>query len=59
MGRQKKDGHFINLYIKQELWDEIDRYSMESRIPKTSIVEAALEDFFKKQKKSSTQDIYK
>ena len=46
MARAKKDGHFLNCYIKQELWDEITRYSEETRIPKTAIVEKALEDFF-------------
>ena len=46
MARAKKDGHFLNCYIKQELWDKITRYSEETRTPKTAIVEKALEDFF-------------
>ena len=48
MARQKKDGHFLNCYIKQDLWDTIDQYSEETSLPKTAIVEKALEDYFKK-----------
>ncbi|MBP3297181.1 MAG: ribbon-helix-helix domain-containing protein [Lachnospiraceae bacterium] len=46
MARAKKDGHFLNCYIKQELWEKISEYSEETMIPKTSIVEKALEDYF-------------
>ncbi len=48
MAREKKDGHFINCYIKQELWDEITRVSKTTMIPKTAIVEKALEEYFEK-----------
>ncbi len=46
MARAKKDGHFLNCYIKQELWEKINEYSETTMIPKTSIVEKALEDYF-------------
>ena len=38
----------MTLYIKQELWDKIDDYSEETRLPKTAIVEKALEEYFDK-----------
>lgn len=55
MPRQKKEGHFFNCYIRQELWEELDRFSQESHMPKTTIVEDALEEYFKK-KKNITSD---
>ena len=48
MARAKKDGHFLNCYIEKELWDTIDKYSNETKIPKTAIVEIALKEYFKK-----------
>ena len=55
MPRPKKEGQFFNCYIRQELWEELDRFSQESHIPKTTIVEDALEEYFKK-KKNTTSD---
>lgn len=48
MARAKKDGHFLNCYIKQKVWEDLDRYSKNSMIPKTSLVEKALEEYLKK-----------
>lgn len=42
MARQKKDGQFINCYIKQEIADALNTYAEESGVPKTTIVEKAL-----------------
>ena len=46
MSRQKKAGRFLNCYVKEEIIDQLDMYSSESMIPKTSIVEKALSEFF-------------
>ncbi|MCR4586149.1 MAG: ribbon-helix-helix domain-containing protein [Lachnospiraceae bacterium] len=46
MARAKKDGKFFNCYIKQDLWEKITEYSEVTRLPKTAIVEKALEDYF-------------
>ncbi len=54
MPRAKKEGHFFNCYIRQELWEELDRFSQESRMPKTTIVEDALEEYFKKKKNTAS-----
>ena len=46
MARARKDGHFLNCYVKTEIWEAISRYSEETMIPKTAIVEKALEEYF-------------
>ena len=56
MARAKKDGHFLNCYIKQNLWDAIEKHSEETMLPKTAIVEKALEDYFKKNRTVGAQD---
>lgn len=48
MARAKKEGSFINCKIKSNIFNELNRYSEESLIPKTAIVEKALEEYFKK-----------
>ena len=48
MARAKKDGHFLNCYIEKELWDTIDKYSAETKMPKTAVVEIALKEYFAK-----------
>lgn len=50
MARQKKDGHFLNCYIRKDIWDEINEYSQKTFIPKTNIVEQALVEYFEKHK---------
>ncbi len=48
MPKAKKDGHFLNCYIKQELWDELSVYFEETGVAKTTILEKALSEFFEK-----------
>lgn len=45
MGRQKKDGHFFNCYLQKELLERLTAYSAETGIPKTFIVEKALQKY--------------
>jgi len=45
MPRAKKEGNYINCKIKQELFDKLSMYSVYSMVPKTSIVERALEEY--------------
>ena len=45
MARPKKEGNFINCKLKLEIYERLNKYSEESMIPKTSIVEKALEDY--------------
>ncbi len=48
MARAKKDGKFFNCYIKREISDTLDKYSEETMIPKTAVVEAALKEYWEK-----------
>ena len=51
MPRPKKDGEFFNCYLRKDLMDMLNKYSEESGIPKTTIVEKALDEYLKKFKK--------
>ena len=48
MSRPKKDGKFINAYVRKDIADRVDAYSEESLIPKTAIIEIALEEYLDK-----------
>lgn len=45
MPRPKKDGKVINYYVRKDLVDRLEAYSEKTMIPKTSIVEAALQNY--------------
>ena len=48
MAREKKDGEFINCKIRQEVADKLNEYSKVSMVPKTAIVEKALDEYLDK-----------
>ena len=48
MARAKKEGQFLNAKISQELFDRVCDYSDQTRIPKTAIMEMALQDYMDK-----------
>ncbi len=48
MPRPRKDGKVINFYVRKDLVERMDAYSEKSRIPKTSIVELALNEYLDK-----------
>ena len=48
MARQRKDGEFINVKIRQDIADKLNQYAKDSMIPKTSIVEKAIEEYLDK-----------
>ena len=48
MPRKKKEGHFFNCYLKNDLIFKINAYSEEAGLSKTAIVEKALDDYFNK-----------
>ncbi len=52
MPRPRKDGKVINYYVRKDLVERMDAYSEKSMIPKTSIVEAALQDYLDKAEKT-------
>ena len=45
MARAKKDGQFLNCYIRKEIFDKLALYSDDTGIPKTRVVEKALEKY--------------
>ena len=50
MARQKKEGESRTFKLRQEILDKLDKYSEETMMPKTAVVEKALEEYFDKQK---------
>ncbi len=48
MAREKKDGEFVNIKMRQDIVDRLKAYSKESMIPKTGVVEKAVEDYLDK-----------
>lgn len=56
MPRLPKKGEFINCKIDIELVKKLNDYSQKTRIPKTAIIEMALEDYFKKVTRDKKQN---
>lgn len=54
MARPKKDGERFCCYLRKDLINMIDDYSTETSIPKTAIVEKALEKYLADVMKSKT-----
>ena len=48
MTRVKKDGKFLNCFIKREILEHLTAYSDETGIPKTFVVEKALQEYLDK-----------
>ena len=49
MAREKKDGRFINYYIKREVYEELKKYAEEKGQTMTTALERILEEFWKKE----------
>lgn len=52
MSRPKKDGKFINAYVRKDIVERVDAYSETSLIPKTAILEIALQEYLDKVQKA-------
>ena len=48
MARAKKDGEFINCKIRKDIARRLNTYSEYSMIPKTAIIERAIEEYLDK-----------
>ena len=46
MPREKKDGKFINYYIKREIYEELKKYSEEKGQTMTMALERILQEYF-------------
>jgi hypothetical protein len=45
MARPKKDGHFLNLYLDNTLYENLEQFSKMSNMTKTAIIEQALSSY--------------
>ena len=50
MAREKKDGKMTNFYLDKDVVELLEKYSEETGIPKTTIVEKAIKEYLKKKK---------
>ncbi len=48
MPRQKKDGKYINIYMQRSLVEAVERYSEATMIPKTAILEKAVQEYLER-----------
>lgn len=55
MAREKKDGKMTNFYLEKEVVELLEKYSEETGIPKTTIVEKAIRNFLTSQKNTLQQ----
>ena len=47
MARAKKDGIARTFYLKKDIAEAMDRYSEQTGIPKTTVVEKAIEEYIR------------
>lgn len=45
MARPKKNGHYLNVCILEEIYKNLENYSDDTGIPKTVVVEKALKKY--------------
>ena len=54
MARVKKDGQFFNCYLRKDILERLTVYSDDTGIPKTIVVEKALQKYLDTVMKSET-----
>lgn len=47
MPRAKKEGTYLNIKLRQDLYDRLCEYCEESGMPKTSVTEKALDQYLR------------
>jgi len=55
MAKEKKDGHYLNVYLDQKVYDRLTRASKETGITKTAAVEKGLGLFLDKLEEKDTK----
>ncbi|MBM6807526.1 hypothetical protein [Faecalicoccus pleomorphus] len=55
MSRPKRDTKALNIKIESNLYEQLEEYSISSKLTKTAIVEFALEKYLKQQNNSSSK----
>lgn len=53
MPRPIKDSKALNIKISSNLYNQMEQYSVESKLTKTAIVELALEKYFKENERKA------
>lgn len=48
MARNKKDGRIFNCYLRSEIYDLLDKYSIKTGLTKTLVTERAIEQFLRR-----------
>ena len=48
MARAKKNGHFLNCKVHDDILERLNMYSNETKLPKTAVVELALKEYLDK-----------
>ena len=43
--KEHKNGEFVNVKVRQDIADRLNQYTKESMIPKTALVEKAIEEY--------------
>lgn len=56
MARAKKEGIARTFYLKKDVSEAMDKYSEKTGIPKTAIVEQAVEEYMQKRGKAMARD---
>ena len=56
MAREAKPGAFINCKVRTEIIEMLNDYSKQTMIPKTAVVEMALEQYLKEKIRKNEED---
>lgn len=48
MSRQKKESKPLNIRMEAKLYDKLEQYCKDSRLPKTAAVELAVEEYLRR-----------
>lgn len=56
MPRTKKDGKYINIFMDKSILEQAEKYSEETGVPKTRIIEDAVKEYLEKRKVTVDKD---
>lgn len=56
MPREKKNGQFINIYLRKDLFEQLDKFCTSNGVTKTFAVEKGIELYLEKHNSEQTND---
>ena len=56
MPREKKDGQFVNIYLRKDLYDRLEEFCRETGVTKTFAIEKGVELYLGKNKSKQNTD---